>query len=221
MLGLSAAAVLAYSVSVVDRALGPGGGSIISRVNATSDYVWNFNAAWTPTPTNPGGALFVRVTDTNLQRIAARIAAGAARDNGLGSGCAPTAPGSTQSHSLIAFVHATTPDGLRYEFLNESHIIVPVAPSLDPRATYRPLTGEYFLTYQCNFMAPDGSLHRKTFLASSTTPADASSWLNGCTAPGAGESAYRGWRQMAGSITPPTAYRGDCSWRRWRHSSRR
>ena len=139
---------------------------------------WNFNPAWLPLPHHAGGALFVRVTDSNAERISRRIRSGGRRGRGLGGGCKPTAPGSSQSHSMIAFVKANRPDGLGYEHLNESHLIVPIAPSLDPRATHRPLTGEYFLTYQCNFEAPDGSLHRKTFLASSKTPADPESWTD-------------------------------------------
>ena len=168
----AAAAAPAYDVAIVDRALGPGGGSVISQANGSSTFLYNFNAAWLPLPGHPGGGLFLRVTDTNLREP---VAVSAAAGGTLGSRCAPTTPNSTQSHSMIAFVRATSPDGLRYEHVTPDTLIVPVAPSLDPRATYRPLTDTYYLTYQCNFAA-GAQLLRKTFIASTRTPLDVSSW---------------------------------------------
>ena len=35
-----------YDVRIVDRTLGPGGGSIISKANGTSSYAATFNPAW-------------------------------------------------------------------------------------------------------------------------------------------------------------------------------
>ena len=161
----------------------------------SSDFRYNFNAAWLPLPDRSGGGLILRVTDTNALAGSAShpetdtnaLAGSAAAANpdvagvpgasGLGRGCAATTPNSTQSHSMIAFVRALSEDGLRFEKVTPASLIVPVAPSLDPRATYRPLTGEYFLTYQCNF-AHGTELLRKTFVASTRTPENVSSWVD-------------------------------------------
>lgn len=154
----------------------------LAQVNGSSDYRYNFNAAWLPLPGHPGGGLFLRVTDTDVPTAAAAhgvagvpLAGGSRAGSGLGRRCAATAPNSTQSHSLIAFVRAISDDGLRFEKVTHASLIVPVAPSLDPRATYRPLTGEYFLTYQCNYQH-GAELLRKTFVASTQTPENVSSW---------------------------------------------
>ena len=117
------------------------------------------------------------MTDTDAaaaQPRPAGVAAGGV-GSGLGRGCSATASNSTQSHSVVAFVRSISDDGLRFERVTPASLIVPVAPSLDPRATFRPLTGEYFLTYQCNF-AHGAELLRKTFVASTRTPEDMSSW---------------------------------------------
>ena len=71
MLLASLFSLAGYDVRIVDRTLGPGGGSIISRANGTSSYVATFNPAWISLPDNPGGGLFVRVTDTQLAADAA------------------------------------------------------------------------------------------------------------------------------------------------------
>ena len=42
-----------YDVRIVDRTLGPGGGSIISKANGTSSYFSTFNPAWISLPDNP------------------------------------------------------------------------------------------------------------------------------------------------------------------------
>ena len=159
-----------YDVRITDRALGPDGGGIISQKNGTSDYVATFNPAWIELPDNPGGGMFVRVTNTEL------TASAAAAPGVLGGGCTPTTPGSNQSHSMVAFVKATSADALSYEHVDASKLIVPVAPSLDPRALARPLTGDYYMTYQCNVADSTGKTYRKTFVASSRSPSDAASW---------------------------------------------
>jgi hypothetical protein len=185
-----AAAAPAYSVAITDRSLAPGGGSIISQVNGTSEYRYNFNAAWLPLPGNPGGGLFLRVTDTDSDmKPIAPATTSAETDRAeavslLGRGCAATLPNSTQSHSLVAFVRSISPDGLLFEKVTPASLIVPVAPSLDPRAIYRPQTGEYFLTYQCNFPTGSKRLLRKTFVASTHTPENISSWRDVATSTG-------------------------------------
>ena len=165
----AAASRVGYSVAVIDRALGPDNGSIISAVNGTSAFRSNFNAAWLPLAGNAGGGLFIRVTDTNAKSIPSSISL-------LGKGCTPTSRNSTQSHSRIAFVPAVDEGvGLRFAYVDETRLVVGVAPSLDPRATFRALTNRSYLTYQCN-VAHGGKLLRKTFVASTLTPENPSSW---------------------------------------------
>ena len=72
MLLASCFSLAGYDVRIVDRTLGPGGGSIISKANGTSSYLATFNPAWISLPDDPGGGLFVRVTDTQLAADAAR-----------------------------------------------------------------------------------------------------------------------------------------------------
>ena len=98
-----------YSVHILSRALGPDGGSIISSVNKTSSFLYNFNAAWTPLSEKyPGGGLFVRVTDTNTRTQQQKQPQEPPQhnQNRLGSRCVQTTPTSKQSHSAIAFVKA-------------------------------------------------------------------------------------------------------------------
>jgi predicted GH43/DUF377 family glycosyl hydrolase len=172
---------MTYRVNITDRSLGPGGGSVISQINGSSDFRYNFNAAWLPLPDHLGGGLFLRVTDTNTNAGLAAHSDGAGGAGGAGSGlgrsCSITTANSSQSHSMIAFVRAISDDGLQFEKVTRASLVVPVAPSLDPRATYRALTGEYFLTYQCNF-AHGAELLRKTFVARTLTPENASSWID-------------------------------------------
>jgi cathepsin B len=198
-----------YSVTVVNRAMGKDSGSIISSINKTSSFVDNFNAAWLPLPKNKGGGLFIRVTDTNIDTDANQPVPPLKTPFGnLGAGCTATTPSSTQSHSKIAFVSALDETGLLFEHVNASSLVVNIAPSLDPRATYRTLTNTSYLTYQCNVKytnnettdrtkdktknrttdrvkyinnettdrTTDRTLYRKTFLASTTTPNDVTSW---------------------------------------------
>lgn len=161
-----------YSVKVINRALGPDGGSIISSINRTSQFRSNFNAAWLPLPNNQGGGLFVRVTDSNVDTTKLTVA----HRNSLGKGCTQTSPASNQSHSRIAFVPAVdNGKGLKFAYVDISRLVVPVAPSLDPRAIFRPLTNKSYLTYQCN-VAHGDTLLRKTFVASTSNPNDLASW---------------------------------------------
>ena len=79
-----------------------------------------------------GGGLFLRVTDTDLLAAAARTAAAAAAGGALmtsqlGGGCVATAPSSSQSHSMIAFVKSTSADSTWFEKVTEASLIVPVA----------------------------------------------------------------------------------------------
>ena len=73
------------------------------------------------------------------------------------------------------------PDSLGFAAaqVTPASLIVPVAPSLDPRAIYRPETGEYFLTYQCNY-AHGAQLLRKTFVAVTRTPVRRESFSLSC-----------------------------------------
>ena len=45
----------------IDRSLGPGGGSIISKANGTSSYNYNMNAAYFPRSSTGTDGLIVRV----------------------------------------------------------------------------------------------------------------------------------------------------------------
>ena len=173
----AAAARDGYSVAVIDRALGPDNGSIISSINGTSAFRSNFNAAWLPLAGNAGGGLFIRVTDTNVKSILSSASEHANPNVGpLGKGCTPTSSNSSQSHSRIAFVPAVDKGvGLRFAYVDETRLVVGVAPSLDPRATFRALTNTSYLTYQCN-VAHGSQLLRKTFVASTATPENPSSW---------------------------------------------
>ena len=101
-----------YAVTVVDRALGPDGGPIISSASNSSAFVDNFNAAWLPLEDNDdGGALFVRVTNTDVDA-----------KSPLGGGCEQTSPTSNQSHSSIAFTKATSSSSLEYESFRRADI---------------------------------------------------------------------------------------------------
>lgn len=85
-----------YDVQVLDRVLGPNGGSVISFANGSSSFRYNFNAAyWTGRGTNPDG-LIIRVQNVAL-------------------------PG---AHSGLAVVRRLSKDSMEFEHVDESRILV-------------------------------------------------------------------------------------------------
>ena len=52
-----------YNVEVLERSIGPGGGSLVSFANSTSAFPYNCNPAYFPAPPNGGGngGLIIRV----------------------------------------------------------------------------------------------------------------------------------------------------------------
>jgi hypothetical protein len=148
----AAAGTRRYSVEVTERALGPGGGPLISFANGSSAFRQNLNPAWIPLGReHPGGALFVRVSHNE------------------------------SAGSQLAFVRATDAAGLAYEYVDQAKVLPTPSTAMDPRALCRP-SGECFVTYQLAVPDPARPPHRpwgtlrKTFIASTRTPLNATSW---------------------------------------------
>ena len=138
----------AYTVTVVDRSLT--GAPLIDAKQTPAEYPNVFNPGWLETGDGDAGGLFVRLADKQGQ------------------------------HSVIAFVHADSADGdgLHFPNVTDADILRDgppgphlVAQAMDPRATYRPATGEYFVTYQQSHPQK-----RSTWISSTKTPGNLSSW---------------------------------------------
>ena len=141
-----------YSVKVLNRSLT--GAPLLSFKRNTSKFENTLNAAWLPLPGkgNEGGGLFYRA---------------------LGSS-------KIDSFNAVGFVRSLTADSLKYEVPEPSNLLYddPENRTLqnsgaDPRAVARPLTGEYFVTYQESSAEYPG---RHTFISRSKTPLNLTSW---------------------------------------------
>jgi len=158
-----------YSVSITDRSMT--GAPIISNRPADDPYSATacgggactnvLNAGWIPYTSDPlsdVGGLFLRLST---------------------EGCYP---------SVIALVDAVPgSNGLEFEDPSDGNILrdgndpdaifpdvdnATIAFAADPRTAYRPLTGDYFVTYQ---QSPAGG-GRRTTISRSKTPSDHNSW---------------------------------------------
>ena len=153
-----------YSVEVVQRSLGVGGGGILSFENGTSGFRYTFAPAYFPAPPDGSGpdGLVLRVQNT------------------------PEAG----AHSGIAVVRRVghDPSAMTFEYADDSKLLIrcvgingssapPTADEPcadDPRIVYREADRRYYLTYDNNSnleLSP-----RVTWIASSRTPWDVSSW---------------------------------------------
>jgi hypothetical protein len=135
-----------FSVTVVDRDLVPDGASLISHLNGSSDFSFNFATAWFPTI--PGSAtpdgLVVRVVEcspnhhscanTTHQEWTNAGALAVVPANVSGSGSKPTTAHVTDS--LVTWGGAQGPPPA-----NESKW-----GAADPRMTYRPADKTYYMT---------------------------------------------------------------------------
>ena len=143
----------AYTLSVLDRSLT---GRPLLEYNTTSWAQNTLNPSWLPLPgkDNEGGGLFFRVM-------------------------APFYGVPGDPYNAVGFVKAETPDGLHFPRVTEANILRdgpadhPIADAADPRAAYRPATGEYFVAYQLGTPAYPG---RHTTLSRTKTPLVATSW---------------------------------------------
>ena len=133
MPSLSTAATV--HIAVTERALGPGGGAVISYENGTSDFRYNFNTAYFPAPPDGGpDGLVIRVQHTPQ----------------------------VGSHSGLAVVRRVGgPSSMRFEHVSESKLLIRCpgingssAPPThdepcadDPRIVYRRADRLYYMTY--------------------------------------------------------------------------
>jgi predicted GH43/DUF377 family glycosyl hydrolase len=157
-----------YSVEVTERNVAPvGGGAVISRANASSDFTYNFNAAYFPAPSSGGAdGLAIRV----LNAI-----------NKTDSGIAVVRRLGGPQSMTFEHVHG----GKDQMILTCSHPPTADSPCADdPRMVYRPKTGTYYMTYD-NTSGLDKNLSgRVTWIASSQQPWVPSNWsFHGPVAP--------------------------------------
>jgi hypothetical protein len=166
-----------YAVAVTQRALGPGGGSVISHANGSSAFLYNFNAAyWTGVAPGAPDGLVLRVQNVTLTNQ------------------------SVNKHSGIAAVRRLP--GGAFERVDASRLIVrcpgmsvngtPPAPTADapcgddPRVAWSAVLGKYIMTWQ---NVSDLVAHRVTHLATTATPWDVASWeFHGPMLPGLGNT---------------------------------
>ena len=154
-----------YRVEVVERVLGPDGGSILSYENATSDFKYTFAPAYFPPPEDGSGP------DGLLLRVQRAAQVGA--------------------HSGIAVVRRVgAPHSMTFEKADDSKLIircpgingittaVPTAAEPcadDPRIVYRHADKRYYMTYDNNSNLEYSP--RVTWIASSPTPWVVDSWI--------------------------------------------
>jgi predicted GH43/DUF377 family glycosyl hydrolase len=164
-----------YAVSVVEHSVVPGGGSLISKANGSSDFQYNFNTA--AFPSRPGrqhsaggsGVAAVR------QGLVVRL-----QDEGLH----PEWVNAGALAVVGANFSATRGGGAHAEHVGSSAVLWPgVLPpvngtnqwgAIDPRIAFRAATGEYYLTW--DNCTRNCSPHRQTMLSTSTDPFNHSSW---------------------------------------------
>ena len=150
-----------YSLDVVERSIGPGGGAVISKANGTSSFDYSFTAAHFPGRTEQEqDGLVVRV-GSNSQR--------------------PWFTGIALVRRLArsqAFEHVDSSKMLiDCENINSSSghptALRPCAD--DPRIVYRAADKTYYMTYQ-NCSGLEYGSTRITWIGTSKTPWDRNSW---------------------------------------------
>ena len=153
-----------YTVQVVERALGPGGGAVLSKANGTSGFNYSMNAAYFPASSAPGAVdgLVVRVGNQ-------------ARYGPTGLAVVRRIGGNSSMH---------------FEFVDDTKLVVPCptinnthadhTPSApcadDPRIAYRALDQKYWMTYGNDSGLDKSMSGRVQWVASSKTPWVSSSW---------------------------------------------
>jgi hypothetical protein len=113
------------------------------QYNTTSFAQNTLNPAWLPLPGHPGGGIFFRTLGAD-----------------------------TPGYNAVGFVQSITPDGLHFPKVTQANLLSG-AEGADPRATARPATGDYFVTYQMSNKEYPG---RHTFISRTRTPLNASRW---------------------------------------------
>ena len=157
-----------YNVSVVERSAAAGGGSLISHANGTSYYNFSFTTAWVPA-VGGGDGLIVRVVECNANHHS----------------CAGVAHPEWGNAGALAVVAADLALGTaeRVQQANVTWAGAPPPPAslkpqwgaADPRAVFRPATGQYYVTWD-NCSAANCEPHRTTQLSTTRDPFDASGW---------------------------------------------
>ena len=142
-----------YSVAVVQRTLGKDGGSLISKVNGSSDLEYNFNTAWFPANGNVSEGLVVRVQDKHFYHHSIAI----------------VAANLSSSHPTTERV---TPESICWPGFAPPPKNSFWGP-IDPRIAYRPATKLYYLSWD---NATNGCAFRQTQLSTSPNPFNHTSW---------------------------------------------
>jgi hypothetical protein len=160
-----------YSVTVVERTVGLGGGSVISKANGSSGYAYNMNAAYFPAVDSAAADASGGGVDGLIVRVGNRPNYG------------PT--------GLAAVRRVGDPNtSTRFEFVDSSRLIVPCptingshsphtasAPCADdPRIAYRPRDETYYMTYGNDSGLDKNMSGRVQWIATSKAPWIASSW---------------------------------------------
>lgn len=175
-----------YAVHVTNRNPVPDGGALISHINGTSSFNFSFTTAWFPPVASGGGdeGLIVRVVECNPDH---HSCAGVPHPQWTNAGALAVVPVSLPKPGASA-----SPKILKK--VDDSAVQWPgCAPppmsdsgkwgAADPRLTFRPKTGEYYLTW-------DNCTHnceptRSTLLSTTTNPYDSDKWtLHGPVLPG-------------------------------------
>ena len=160
-----------YTIDVVDRAPGPGGGSVISYSNGTSDFLFNYNAAYfASNKAGDADGLIVRVqarpkwfeNGTEIHFPRSGLAA-VRRIGGKGS--------VKFEHVSMDNVFVSCPKLDCADSLSKDCAPTKERPCADdPRIMYRAKTDTYYLVY-------DNDLNgRVSMMATSKTPWNVSSW---------------------------------------------
>mmetsp|Transcript_22140 Transcript_22140/g.33465 ORF Transcript_22140/g.33465 Transcript_22140/m.33465 type:complete len:403 (-) Transcript_22140:93-1301(-) len=145
-----------YSVIVTERdAVGNGGASLISKINGSSEFQYNFAAAWFPAGQEEG--LIVRVVDPQRH------------------------PEWTNAGALAVVTLHATQKPFWAERVTSNGITWAGAPdskggwgAADPRIVYRPANQLYYLTW--DNCTQNCWPQRITYLSTTTNPLDANSW---------------------------------------------
>ena len=155
-----------YTIDVVNRSLT---NAPLLAYNETSWAPNTLNPSWLPLPGHPGGGLFFRTISAN----------------------------GTSGYNSVGFVRASSDDGLTFPRVTLDNILRDgeggsMNEGADPRASYRELTGEYYVTYQIASKMYPG---RHTVISRTKTPLNQSSWVRHAT------PMFKNFKQRDG-ITP-------------------
>eukprot|EP01043_Picozoa_sp_COSAG02_P055134 COSAG02_NODE_6350_length_3630_cov_2.884452_3_plen_300_part_00 len=161
-----------YTVSVVDRALGPGGGSVISFANRTSDFLFNYNSAYFASNKagDPDG-LIVRVQATPKWYVNGSEIhfprSGLAAVRRVGGAESIAFEHVSMDKVFVGCPKLTCSEPLSSKDCEPSEAL-PCAD--DPRIIYRAKTDTYYLVYDNDLKG------RVSKMATSKSPWNVSSW---------------------------------------------